>query len=107
MARFAALLDAALDRLERDELFDELACIGEIAVAAFLTYLDLRWPERDWRGARPALARQGRPAGRGRPFRRLAGAAWRPGRGAGGGSAGARVRMCRFRPARGPARVRA
>ena len=29
--------------------------IGEISVAAALSYVDLRYPERDWRGAHPAL----------------------------------------------------
>ncbi len=31
-------------------------CIGQAAVAAALGYLDLRFPEREWRKGRPALA---------------------------------------------------
>lgn len=54
--RFCAAREAALDQLEGETLRAE-PLIGEIAVAALLGYLDFRWPDRDWRSARPMLTR--------------------------------------------------
>ena len=56
LARFAATLEAALDRLE-EEPFAAQPTIGEVAAAVCLGYLDFRWPGRDWRVGRPRLAR--------------------------------------------------
>ncbi len=56
LARFSVARDATLDRLDREMLQYE-PLIGEIAVAALIGYLDFRWPDRDWRGGRPTLAR--------------------------------------------------
>lgn len=56
MARFTAAIDAALDQLESTPLYDKRLTIGEISAAAFLAYLDFRWPDRDWRGGRKRLA---------------------------------------------------
>jgi glutathione S-transferase len=55
LLRFEAALEATLDHLEDAPLLDE-AAIGEISVAVLLAYLDFRWPARDWRAPRPALA---------------------------------------------------
>lgn len=55
LSRFAAARDAALDTLEHDRPGDT-PLIGDIAAAAFLGYLDFRWPDRDWRAGRPSLA---------------------------------------------------
>jgi len=55
MHRFEEARDAALDWLEREPLKSEPR-IGEIATAAYLGYLDFRWPERDWRTIHPRLA---------------------------------------------------
>jgi glutathione S-transferase len=55
MRRFTVTRDAALDWLER-RCFRSTPQLGEIAVAAYLGYLDFRWPEGDWRSSRPRLA---------------------------------------------------
>ncbi|MCL2655918.1 MAG: glutathione S-transferase N-terminal domain-containing protein [Betaproteobacteria bacterium] len=55
LTRFAEARDAVLDKLEQEDLREE-PLIGEIAVAAFLGYLDFRWNNRDWRRYRPRLA---------------------------------------------------
>lgn len=58
MQRQAAAIQAGLDALSRDAgilaagPFD----IGAVATACALGYLDFRWPDRDWRAQRPALA---------------------------------------------------
>ena len=47
----------ALDQLEREaDGLDGPLTIGEIAVGCALGYLDFRFPDEDWRAARPALA---------------------------------------------------
>ncbi|MBJ3776203.1 glutathione S-transferase family protein [Acuticoccus mangrovi] len=56
MARFHTAIDAALDDLARRPLDDEAPTIGEISAAAFVGYLDFRWPGHPWREGRPALA---------------------------------------------------
>lgn len=56
LARFRSARDSALQALEQDLPAAGPPTIGEISVAAFLTYLDFRWPERDWRGTYPRLA---------------------------------------------------
>lgn len=55
MRRFAETRDAALDWLEC-RCFRATPQLGEIAVAAYLGYLDFRWPERHWRSERPTLS---------------------------------------------------
>lgn len=58
MARLKEAVEAGLDALEAHTgLNADAPTIGEISVAAFLGYLDFRWPDRDWRATRPALAR--------------------------------------------------
>lgn len=52
MTRFAQTRDTAIAWLETCAL-GEVHSIGEISVAAFLGYLDFRWPDRDWRAPRP------------------------------------------------------
>jgi glutathione S-transferase len=48
---------ASLDALERiTPSFAEYPAIGEIATACALGYVDLRWPESNWRETRPQLA---------------------------------------------------
>jgi glutathione S-transferase len=56
MQRFRAAIDGGLDQIDAGQLATEQPGIGEIAVAAALGYLDFRWPDRDWRGRRAALA---------------------------------------------------
>lgn len=53
--RFQTAIDAALDYLEAAGLRGEPA-IGEISAAMLAGYLDFRWPDRQWRTGRPALA---------------------------------------------------
>lgn len=55
VARFETARDASLAWLDRRALTD-LPGIGEISAAAFLGYLDFRWPEHDWRAEAPRLA---------------------------------------------------
>jgi glutathione S-transferase len=58
VAAFEAKAEAALDRLETeaDALRATPFGIGHIAVGIVPSYMDFRYPERDWRGARPAIA---------------------------------------------------
>jgi len=56
MDRLRQALGAALDAGEIDPPLQGDCAIGAIAMAALLGYLDFRWPERDWRSARPKLA---------------------------------------------------
>jgi glutathione S-transferase len=55
MARFRDARDATLSALEAEPPAPGLDSIGAIAAAALLGYLDFRWPDRDWRRARPRL----------------------------------------------------
>jgi len=50
--------DAALDRCEADAAAGASGAfdIGDVAIGVMLDYLDFRFPDLDWRGARPALA---------------------------------------------------
>jgi glutathione S-transferase len=50
-------IDRALDAIERTWLshLEGPVHMGQIAVACALGYLDLRYPERDWRKGRPGL----------------------------------------------------
>jgi glutathione S-transferase len=52
-----AKIDRALDAIERTWLshLEGPVHMGQIAVACALGYLDLRYPERDWRKGRPGL----------------------------------------------------
>jgi glutathione S-transferase len=56
MRRFADTRDSALDWLEGQPMRPDPR-IGEVAVAAYLAYLDFRWPGLGWRARRPRLAR--------------------------------------------------
>lgn len=56
MDRLRQALGAALDAGEANPPPPDDCAIGAIAMAALLGYLDFRWPERDWRSARPGLA---------------------------------------------------
>jgi glutathione S-transferase len=58
VAAFEAKAEAALDRLETeaDALRATPFGIGHIAVGIVPSYMDFRYPERDWRSARPAIA---------------------------------------------------
>ena len=51
-------IHASLDALERDHLgqLERVLDVGAVAVACARGYLDFRFPEVDWRGARPGLA---------------------------------------------------
>lgn len=55
MRRFEEVREAALDWLDQQHL-QATPRIGEISAAAYLGYLDFRWPERDWRSTRCRLA---------------------------------------------------
>jgi glutathione S-transferase len=55
MERFRVAIDASLTALDRDQHPSEGLTVGHVSVAAFLGYLDFRWPERDWRSTRPRL----------------------------------------------------
>lgn len=57
MTRLGSAIASTLEALDREPLDPEALTIGEISAAAFLGYLDFRWPERDWRTAHPAQAR--------------------------------------------------
>lgn len=58
LAAFEAKVEAALDRLETETAALDAAPfgIGHIAVGVALSYIGFRFPERDWRTTRPALA---------------------------------------------------
>jgi glutathione S-transferase len=56
MHRLGLAIDATIDALEQREPLRPTPRIGEIAAASLLTYLDFRWPSRDWRAAHPRLA---------------------------------------------------
>ncbi|PWK86687.1 glutathione S-transferase family protein [Fulvimonas soli] len=56
MARFREAIGTSLDALDADRHLADGVGIGQVAVAAFVSYLDFRWPERDWREGRPRLA---------------------------------------------------
>ena len=58
LARQREKVDQALDALEKEtaEMEREGASVGCLAVACGLGWLDFRFPEWDWRGARPHLA---------------------------------------------------
>ena len=54
-----AKVDGGLDALEAagSATLGESFTLGHAAVACALGYLDFRYPDRDWRGSRPGLAR--------------------------------------------------
>ena len=56
IARFEAAIAASLDEMEHRGFDGDLPTIGDIAVAAFLGYLDFRWPDFGWREGRERLA---------------------------------------------------
>lgn len=58
MVRQDAAIEAGLDALEAraGELSAGLSTIGAIAAASAADYVGFRFPDRDWRSARPALA---------------------------------------------------
>jgi glutathione S-transferase len=56
MARLSRALESTLDALENERLATDHLTIAEVSAAALLGYLDFRWPDRHWRGARPRLA---------------------------------------------------
>jgi len=58
LAAFEEKAEASFDRLDREaaRLRSAPFCIGHVAVGCALSYADFRFPERPWRGARPALA---------------------------------------------------
>ncbi len=56
MVRFQQAIGATLDALGSRPLADGLPTIGEISIAAFLSYLDFRWPGHPWRDGRPQVA---------------------------------------------------
>jgi glutathione S-transferase len=55
-ARFKAAIDAALDALEQDAPVHGEPLIGDIATAAFVGYLDFRFPGTGWRATRLKLS---------------------------------------------------
>jgi glutathione S-transferase len=55
-ARFQAAIDAALDALEKDVPPFGEPLIGDIAAAAFIGYLDFRFPATGWRIGRLKLS---------------------------------------------------
>jgi len=55
-ARFQAAIDAALDALEKDVPGFGEPLIGDIAAAAFIGYLDFRFPGTGWRATRLKLS---------------------------------------------------
>jgi glutathione S-transferase len=58
IARQRAAIQRGLDAMEGDaKEWAEAFAIGQIAVACALGYLDFRFPDQDWRTARPTLAR--------------------------------------------------
>lgn len=55
--RQITVMGRALDTLEEEaDTFGDLVTIGEIAVACAASYVDLRFPDDNWRSTRPALA---------------------------------------------------
>lgn len=56
MERLALSIETSLDWLEAKATLADVPTVGEISAAAFLGYLDFRWPERDWRTHRRGLA---------------------------------------------------
>ncbi len=56
MERQRLALAAALAAVEAERLDPEICTVGEISVGVLLGYLDFRWPDREWRRARPALS---------------------------------------------------
>jgi glutathione S-transferase len=59
LAAFAVKIDAGLAQLETEApaLAQDGFDIGHVSVGCMLSYLDYRFPDLDWRAARPALAR--------------------------------------------------
>jgi glutathione S-transferase len=55
-ARFRTAIDAALDVLEKDTPVHGEPLIGDIATAAFIGYLDFRFPGTGWRATRLTLS---------------------------------------------------
>ncbi len=53
-ARRAQAIGRTLDRLERERLSLHLD-VGALSIACALGYLDLRFPDEDWRAARPGI----------------------------------------------------
>ncbi|MGD9811249.1 MAG: glutathione S-transferase family protein [Sphingobium sp.] len=58
LANFAARLDRSLDWLEAQSWEAGPVTIGDITIGVMLSYLDFRFPEREWRKGRDRLARQ-------------------------------------------------
>ena len=56
MMRFRHALAASLDILETNRDSGTGLSIGQISVAAFVGYLDFRWPDQNWRTGRHNLA---------------------------------------------------
>jgi len=57
MERFQHAIDASLDAFDTRWLPDGCdLTIGHVAMAVLMGYLDFRWPQRNWRANRPALA---------------------------------------------------
>ena len=57
ITKLLAVIGRGLDRLEAEiEAFSGVVRIDAIAIACALGYLDLRFPQLDWRQGRPALA---------------------------------------------------
>jgi glutathione S-transferase len=54
--RFRAAIDAALDAMEQDVPAHDAPLIGNIAAAAFIGYLDFRFPATGWRIGRLKLS---------------------------------------------------
>jgi glutathione S-transferase len=54
--RLVEAVQAGLDAMERERLNHERPTVGEIAAAAALSYIDFRWPDRDWREGRSRAA---------------------------------------------------
>jgi glutathione S-transferase len=51
-----AKVDGALDALEGDSGLSDGFTLGHAATGCALGYLDLRFPEKDWRNGRPELS---------------------------------------------------
>lgn len=56
MTRFRLAVGTCLDVLETKRAIGTGLTIGHISMAAFVGYLDFRWPDQNWRTGRPNLA---------------------------------------------------
>lgn len=57
LAEYERSIDMTLDALEKAPAELDRLNLGTLTVGCALGYLDFRFPDRDWRGARPKLAR--------------------------------------------------